>query len=86
MKWINGETYQSKCERRMKWHYWYAWRPVTVDHIIIDGKNRKVKIWREYVVRRDTYHDHDCGPEDGYWTSEYKEITREVEDGKIDKR
>jgi hypothetical protein len=56
MKWINGETSQSKYDRRIKWHQWFAWYPVTVGRVIIGNKTRKVKAWLQPVMRK--WRDH----------------------------
>ena len=72
MKWINGETYISKKIRLEKWHKWFAWYPITINHIDCeDGKIRNVKIWLETVMRKGTSH---CCEGLSCWSYEYKEV------------
>ena len=51
MKWINGETRDSKIERKQEWHTWFAWYPVIVGYVKIGNKTRRVKVWLGYVER-----------------------------------
>jgi len=69
MKWINGETQDSKVKRITDWHVWFAWYPVIVGEIETpyDGKRRSIKIWWEYVMRKQLYSYDDI-------VYEYKEI------------
>jgi hypothetical protein len=77
MKWINGETLESKTKRKKDWHVWFAWRPVIVKIINIDGKDRKVKIWLQDVLRRGSkkIYAGSYGLPHYCWEYEYKEIT-----------
>jgi hypothetical protein len=51
MKWISGETINSRRDRKKKWHKWFAWYPVVVDWITVEGRKRKVKVWLSYIDR-----------------------------------
>lgn len=55
MKWVNGETWESKVKRLEDWHKWFAWYPVIVDFIEVEGKERTVKVWLDYVERKGQY-------------------------------
>ena len=72
MKWINGETWLSKKRRLENWHKWFAWFPVTVGYVVVDGKIRRVKVWWEHVERKGKYYEWLC--DDDGWTWEYREI------------
>lgn len=52
MEWINGETQESKQFRMESWSPWFAWYPVKVGTIIINGKTRWIKVWLQYVLRK----------------------------------
>lgn len=52
MKWINGETIESQNRRLAKWHKWFAWYPVKIGVVAINGRIRNVKYWLCYVERR----------------------------------
>lgn len=71
MKWVNGETYQSKIERHYQWHRWFAWYPITIGEITIGVKTRKTKVWLQYVMRRDNRAFHMTY---GFPEIEYKEV------------
>ncbi len=55
MKWISGETKDSKLNRRENWSKWFAWYPVAVDEIKIKNKTRKIRVWLEFIERRKSY-------------------------------
>jgi hypothetical protein len=79
MKWINGETWESKKKRLGDWHKWFAWFPVVIDlKEMPDGKIRRVKAWLCYVERKGalvkvmrSQWSYSLG-----WEWEYREITK----------
>lgn len=71
MRWIIGETEESKEIRAINWHKWYAWYPVIAGTTVIDGREYKVRVWLDYVMRKG-YLEH--FPLE-HWTYVYKEVT-----------
>jgi len=67
MKWINGETWETKVKRLSEWHPYFAWVPIVVG---VTPEGRKIKIWLESVQRRGKYHFPSVY---AFWSWEYKE-------------
>lgn len=63
MKWVNGLTFWAKDIRNREWHKWFAWYPVIIDYVGEGRDKRNVKVWLQYILRR----------EDSYGEWEYKE-------------
>jgi hypothetical protein len=74
MKWLNGETEESKKNRKEQWCRWFAWYPVKIGTVKFNGKERQQKVWLEYLMRKG-YRYPDFPPFlNYYWVYEYKEI------------
>ena len=57
MKWINGKTRAQKekeLDRKMGWNKWFAWYPVKVGTIKVNGIERRRMAWLCYVKRKGT--------------------------------
>lgn len=48
MRWINGRTYRENT----RWHRWFAWHPVQVGTIDVNGLERRVKVWLCVILRK----------------------------------
>ena len=75
MEWVNGETKTSKDKRKESWHKWFAWYPVIIGSIQIDGKERYIKAWLQYVSRLGRY-----GNFSGRWYFTYRSPDKTIEE------
>ena len=85
MEWVDGLTEEFKERIRNKkaekiiekgkiWKRWFAWYPVTIG--VNEVRNRKIKIWLEFIERRKNYHFEDlyCS---SLWNYQYRKIKEE---------
>ena len=58
MKWhitTKSEKFELRVEKLSKWHYWFAWFPVCIEH-----EGNTYRIWLETVGRKLKVYDEAC--------------------------
>lgn len=64
-----GENTAHKLARMKEWHRWFAWYPVTIDDLVIDGQVQCV--WLQFIERSSTWYS---GATDSGWIHKYRLI------------
>lgn len=77
MRWRTWGNSGVRNYKKMKWHKWFAWRPVVVGKEYFSYSLSRIWAWFEWVERRGKYkHLIGC------WKYEYRERKEEVYDTK----